>query len=97
MMVSLFPSDSIFSDKGASNLDMFLSKDVTKSSLAKYIFLESIKRHNISRASGVISVRHCPIAIKPGALIRSKMGYSGGLYDLVASALGLPTDHRLQD
>ena len=40
---------------------------------------------------------HCPIAVRLGALIRGKMGYSGGLYDLVASALGLPTSRRLQN
>ena len=90
-------SDSIFSDEVAANVVTFLSEDVTKSSVAKYVFLESVRKHKVARASGVTSVNHCPIAVRLGALIRGKMGYSGGLYDLVASALGLPTDRRLQD
>ena len=61
------------------------------------VFLESVKKHKVARDSGVTSVRYCPIAIRLGALIRGKMEYSGGLYNLVASALGLPTDCRLQD
>ena len=88
-------SNSIFSDEVVSNLDTFLSEDVTKSSLAKCVFLESVKTHKVTFALGVTSVRDCPIAIRLGALIRGKMGYSGGLYDLVASVLGLPTDRRL--
>ena len=57
-------SVSIFSDEVASNLDTFLSEDVTKSSLAKYVFLESFKKHKVARDSGVTSVRHCPITIR---------------------------------
>ena len=70
-------SDSIFSDKVASNLDTLLSEDMTKSSLAKYVFLESVKKHKVTCAPGVTSVRYCPVAIRFGALIRCKMGYSG--------------------
>ena len=90
-------SGSIFSDEVASNLDTFLSEDVTKSSLVKYIFLESVKKHKVAHDSGVTSVRHFPIAIRLGALTRGKMGYYGGRYNLVASALSLSTDRRLQD
>ena len=90
-------SDLIFNDDVAANMEEFLSQEVSKDSLALYVFKESVRKHKIAKASGVRAVRHCPLAIRLGALIRGKMGYSGGLYDLVASALGLPTDRTLQE
>ena len=90
-------SNSIFSDKVASNLDVFLSEDVTNISLARCIFLESAKKHKVACVSGITSVTHCPLVIMLGALVRGKMRYLGRLYNLVASVLGLPADCRLQD
>ena len=90
-------SDEIFSDDVANNIDVFLAEEVSKDSLARYVFMESVRKHKIAKASGVRSVKHCPIAIRLGALVRGKMGYSGGLYDLVASALGLPTSRTLRE
>ena len=90
-------ADEIFNDEVANNMSTFLSQEVSRDSLARYVFIESVKNHKIAKASGVRSVRHCPIAIRLGALIRDKMGYSGGLYDLVAKTLVLPTDRRLQE
>ena len=85
-------SNSIFSNEVASNLDTVVSKVMTKNSLVKCVLLKSAKKHKVARASGVTSVVHCPIAIGLNMLIRNKMGYSGELYNLVASALGLPID-----
>ena len=75
-------ADEIFNDKVANNMSTFLSQEVSQDSLTHYVFIESVKKHKIAKASGVISVRHCHIAIRLGALIRGKMGYSCGLYDL---------------
>ena len=90
-------SDYIFNDDVTNNMENFLAEEVSKDSLAYYVFTESVRKHKIAKETGKRSVRHCPIAIRLGALIRGKMGYSGGLYDLVASALGLPTDRTLQE
>ena len=48
--------DLIFSDEVVSNLDAFVSKDVTKCSLDKGVFLESVKEHKVACASGITSV-----------------------------------------
>ena len=69
-------SDTIFSDDVANNIDVFLVEEVSKDSLTRYVFMESLRKHKLAKASGVRSVNHCPIAIRLSALVCGKMGYS---------------------
>ena len=90
-------SGEIFSDEMARNVDVFLAEEVSKDSLARYVFMESVNKHKIAKKNGASSVRHCPIAIRLGAYVRGKMGYSGGVYDLLAKAFGLPSSRTLRE
>lgn len=87
---------TIFSDGTKNNMSKFMSEEVSRNSVAGYIFAESVRKHKKALESGARSIRHCPLTIRFGILIRSKMGYSGGLYDLLAEALGLPKSRTLQ-
>ena len=62
-------ADEIFNDDVANIMSTFLSQKVSWDSLARYASIESVKKHEEAKASGVRSVRHCPIAIHLGALI----------------------------
>ena len=62
-----------------------LRKEVSKDSLAHYVFAESVRKHKVAKDIGKTSVRHCPLTIRLAILVRSKMGFSGGLYDLLAT------------
>jgi hypothetical protein len=89
-------SNFIFSPEMSQNVEQFMAKEVSRGSVASYIFSESVRKHQQALRSGAKSVRHCPLTIRLGILIRSKMGYAGGLYDLLAEALGLPKSRTLQ-
>ena len=71
-------------------------KEVTNSSLAKYIVAESFRKHKIAQESGVTSVRHCMLCVRMGLQLRKQLGFKGGFYNLIAKCLGLPTDSTLR-
>ena len=73
-----------------------LRKEVSKDSLAHYVIAESVRRHKVANNIGKTAVRHCPLTMRLAILVRSKMGFSGRLYDLLATVMGLPTDRTLQ-
>ena len=89
-------SNLLFNENTLPHLKEFLSKEVSQDSLADYIFQESIKKHTTARISGKGQVRHCPIVFRLAIQIRRRMCYSGGLYDFLATALGLPKDTALR-
>lgn len=90
-------TNSIFSYENTPHLAKFLGEEVSKDSLAQYLWAEACRKQEVARISGRTAVRHCPVFLRLGIVIRKKMGYSGGLYDLLAAAFGLPTDRQLNE
>jgi len=78
----------IFSKEHQKNDNELLDKEVSKDSLAHYVFAESVRKLKIAASIGANLLRHCPLTIR-GILVRSKMGFAGGLYDLLANIVGL--------
>ena len=91
-------SDSVFNDPDvqASVNDFLEQKKVTQNGIAAYAFKESMRKHKLAKERGARAVRHCPLMIRLGCVIRRKMGYAGGLYDLVAKICGLPMDRNIR-
>ena len=90
-------SKAIFNHEGTAHLEEWLKNEPSKKSTAKYIFEEACRKHKVAEQSGAKAVRHCPLTYRLGIIIRKKMGYAGGLYDLVAESLGLPCDRSLNE
>ena len=88
---------AIFSHENTKHLEEWLGGDITKKSTAKYLFEEACRKHKVAEQSGATAVQHCPLTYRLGIVIRKKMGYAGGLYDLVAESMGLPTDRSLNE
>ena len=89
-------SKFLFEDEHKANVTNFLDAELGKDSIAAYVYAESCRKHKIAEQIGRNQVRHCPLTIRLGILIRAKMGYSGGLYDLLAKIIGIPTNSNLQ-
>ncbi|EJK64027.1 hypothetical protein THAOC_15281 [Thalassiosira oceanica] len=85
-------NDLIFNEKNLEKArQVFVEKnDLSHNSIAEYAFEQSVAKHIRAKRSGAKSVRHCPLMIRLGAIICQKMGYSGGLYNLIAKIAGLP-------
>ena len=90
-------SNFIYSKENQKNVDKFLDKEVGSDIISAYVFPESVRKHEIARKIGAQQVRHCGLTTRLGILVRGKLGYAGGLYDLLAKILGLPTERRLQE
>ena len=90
-------SNLIFQHNNTEHLAKFLGEDISKDSVAQYMWSEACRKHQVAMKSGATAVSHCPIFIRLGLVIRKKMGYTGGLCDLLAKAFGLPTDRLLND
>ena len=86
---------AIFSHENTKHLEEWLGGDITKKSTAKYLFEEACRKHKVAEQSGATAVQHCPLTYRLGIVIRKKMGYAGGLYDLLQ--MGLPTDRSLNE
>jgi hypothetical protein len=85
-------SDLIFDTKLEDNVAMFLSSDDgdRTNAVFEYVFREACAKYKQAKQHGRSSIRHSPLVIRLGAAVLKKMGYSGGLYDLVAKCMGLP-------
>jgi hypothetical protein len=88
-------ADFIFSDEMLPHMKAFLEKEVGPDSIAEYLIEECIRKQKIAKRLGRTAIRHDPLAIRLGIIIRNKMGYHGGLYDLLAKIAGLPCDRTL--
>mmetsp|Transcript_19434 Transcript_19434/g.41004 ORF Transcript_19434/g.41004 Transcript_19434/m.41004 type:complete len:471 (+) Transcript_19434:601-2013(+) len=88
--------DEVFNDDVAEAAKKFLSKEVSQESVSEYAFAQTVKNHKIAREKGDKAVRHCPLMIRLGCLVRETMGYKGGLYSLVAKICGLPSDRQIR-
>ena len=89
-------SEVIFGKDMAEHTADFLRQELGEDSVAKYAFARSCETHRIAREKGKQAVRFCPLMIRLRVAVRAKMGYSGGLYDLVAKIAGLPSDRTLR-
>jgi hypothetical protein len=88
-------ADYIFSDDMLPHLKVFLEAEVGPDSIAEYLIEESFRKQKIAKRLGRTAIRHDPLAIRLGIIVRNKMGYHGGLYDLLAKIAGLPCDRTL--
>ncbi|KAL7527937.1 hypothetical protein ACHAXR_003152, partial [Thalassiosira sp. AJA248-18] len=89
-------SNYIFNDDVKEGVKKFLSKNVSKDSVAEYAFSRAVENHKVAKKSGAQAVRHCPLMIRLGAAVRAAMGHAGGLFDLVAKIAGLPGERHLR-
>ena len=87
----------VFNDEHKANVEAFLEKELGRDSLAAYVFSESVRKHKIASEIGESQVRHCPLSIRLGIIVHAKMGYAGGVYDLLAKIMGLPSKRRLHE
>ena len=88
-------SSNFFGEDMLPHLEEFLSKDVLKDSLAAYIMRESIRNHQLAKEKGRKAIRHCPLFIRLGLIVRQRIGYAGGMYDLLAASFDLRLDRTL--
>eukprot|EP00956_Cyclotella_meneghiniana_P029829 scaffold73445_cov46-Cyclotella_meneghiniana.AAC.1 len=90
-------TNQLFEEKNMDHYTKFIrAESVTNSTLAEYIVAESFKKHKESRERGSTSVRHCPLAIRFGMMLKKNLGFKGGLYNLVANCMGLPHSSSLR-
>lgn len=91
-------TNELFHQKNMDHYIKFIRADtVTNSTLAEYIVGESFRKHNQARERGSTSVRHCPLTIRLGMMLKKNLGFKGGLYNLVAKCLGLPHSSSLRN
>lgn len=92
-------SDSLFNVDTAENIAMFLESDPNSrpAAIAKYVFLEHVKKYKQAQLHGHKSICHSPLVIRLAIAVRKAMGNPGGLYDMLAQCAGLPTDRNLRN
>ncbi|KAL7455841.1 hypothetical protein ACHAWC_008195 [Mediolabrus comicus] len=89
--------NEIFSEDNKANVEQFLDeKEISEDSVVRYAFNESVRKQKLSRDGKKNGVRHCPLMVRLGTLVRKKMGYAGGAYDLLAKLAGLPSDRTIR-
>jgi hypothetical protein len=78
-------SDIIFNDDTADDVTAFLeSSSDDDTAIAEYVFREHVAKYKQAKPKGIRTIRHSPLVIRLGIAVRKAMGYSGGLYDLLA-------------
>lgn len=74
------------------HLTKFLANETVEvKDLAAYLFDEAKQKVDAARLHGSRTIRHCPLFLRFGAIIRRQLGTSNGLYDLLAKAFGFPS------
>ena len=88
--------DELFNDDVAKSAQKFLKSEVSEDSVTEYAFAQSVRNQKIANEKGAKAVRHCPLMIRLGCVVRESMGYKGGLYNLVAKVCGFPSDRQIR-
>ena len=91
-------TDKIFDTKVADNIANFLGSDPNdkNAAIAEYVFREACQKYKQAKSHGRTSISHSALVIRLGIAVYKKMGYAGGMYDLLARCAGLPTARNLR-